>query len=181
MHPQRNHGLTRSGPRRFSARASASVEFALMSTLFLLPLLLGGMDFVVMIGARAQLNITLQALFYFAQTDPTIANNTTNAPGASTPITTAAVSQVVSTINASSIYSAKITSAVAEYGCVYPDTINFQATTSSCPAKDAAANNLSQQDTAVAYTLSSTFYIPIPLHFGLTNPVTLTVTGQMLD
>jgi Flp pilus assembly protein TadG len=167
--------------RRLGRQASASVEFALMATLFLLPLLLGGMDFVVIISARAQLNLTLQAMFYFAETDPTVANNSPNVPGASAPISTAAISELVTTINSNSIYRATITSATAEYGCVYSDAVNFQGTSSSCPSKDAANQSLSQQDTAVSYAISTTFSIPIPLHFGWTNPVTLTASGQVLD
>jgi hypothetical protein len=53
---------------RTSRKGSSSVEFALISTLFLLPLFGGTIDFIQYIAAKDQLNTALQSLYYYSLT-----------------------------------------------------------------------------------------------------------------
>jgi Flp pilus assembly protein TadG len=152
---------------RRSDKASASVEFALVASLLLLPLLLGGADFLAILSAQAQLNTALQSLYYFAFTDPTSANNTTD------------VNQVVSLINSASVFkitlpattSSGATNASLSYGCFTPPstTITYQST--QCSATQT-------QQTLVTYQVSTSVVLPFPL-LKLGNPLTLNATGTV--
>ena len=62
-------GLLRRRAAR-SGRGNVSIEFALVSVFVLLPLFAGGTDFVLIMSAQAQLRTALQALDYFAWTNP---------------------------------------------------------------------------------------------------------------
>ncbi len=142
-------------------RASASVEFALLATFVLVPMILGCADFIVYLTARAQLNTALQSLYYFAMTNPSNATSTADA-GA-----------LLTAINARALYKVTLISATAENGCVSSTTgVAFQIT--SCP-------NGVQQNSAVQYKVQTVFSVPINLVFGLSNPVTLQQSGQILE
>jgi Flp pilus assembly protein TadG len=55
--------LNRLRHRRLGNRGSVAVEFAMISSLFLLPLMLGSSDLVEMISGQAQVNTALQAMY----------------------------------------------------------------------------------------------------------------------
>jgi hypothetical protein len=63
--------------RRLDRRATISVEMAIISAFFLLPLLAGGADFVELIAAKSQLNATLHSMDAYAWNNPGNATDTT--------------------------------------------------------------------------------------------------------
>jgi Flp pilus assembly protein TadG len=148
-------------------RASASVEFALVASLLLLPLLLGGADFLAILTAQAQLNTALQSLYYFAYTDPNSANNTTD------------VNQVVALINGASVFkitmptttSSGVANASLSYGCFTPPSTSITYQTSQCSATQT-------QQTLVTYQVSTSVTLPFPL-LNLSNPLTLNASGTV--
>jgi hypothetical protein len=155
--------------RRLAAarRASASVDFALTATLLLTPLLLGSADFLAIISAQAQLNTALQSLYYFAYTNPSAANNTTDA------------GYIVTLINAASLYkitlpatmSSGAANASISYGCFTPPstTITYQAT---------ACSSGQTQQTLVTYQVTTSVSLPFPIP-ALSNPLPLSASGTV--
>lgn len=73
---------------------SIAVEFALVSIFFLLPLLAGGGDFLLILLSRSQLNTALQALYYYAETNPGSATDTTYLTDIINSMNTASVTQL---------------------------------------------------------------------------------------
>jgi len=148
-------------------RASASVEFALVASLLLLPLLLGGADFLAILTAQAQLNTALQSLYYFAYTDPSSANNTTD------------VNQVVALINGASVFkitlpattSSGVANASLSYGCFTPPSTAITYQSNQCLATQT-------QQTLVTYQVSTSVILPFPF-LKLANPLTLNATGTV--
>jgi Flp pilus assembly protein TadG len=147
-------------------RASASVEFAL-STVFLLPLLMGSADFLSILSAQAQLNTALQSLYYFAYTNPAAANNPVYA------------GYVLSLINNASVYrislpatmSSGVANASISYGCFTPPStvITYQA---------GACLPSQTQQTLVSYQVKTTIRLVFPVP-GLANPLPLTAAGKV--
>ncbi len=79
-------------------KASITVEFALVATFILLPLLAGGADFLTIITAQAQLNTALQALYDYAWTNPSAAQANTNSS------TVSAQNTIIAAINGASAF-----------------------------------------------------------------------------
>ncbi|NNM58015.1 TadE/TadG family type IV pilus assembly protein [Acidocella sp.] len=159
--------------RRFlqkNRKASVAVEFALVTSFFLLPLTLGAADFVLIITAQAQVNTALQALYYFAWTNPLSANNQNQ------------LQEIVSAINAASVYQvtlpATFSSGAANgsltYSCVTPGiTPTYAAATG--PGQ---CSSTQIQQTYATYKLTTTISLPIKLP-GLPSPFTLTSKGSI--
>ncbi|MDE8349461.1 MAG: TadE/TadG family type IV pilus assembly protein [Acidocella sp.] len=150
-------------------RSAAAVEFALVSTFLLLPLFLGGADFVVIISAQAQLNTALQAIDYFAYTNPGSASNTTYAGDIVTLINAASVYHItLPTTNITVAGLGSIPNGSISYGC-FSGTATATTTptyqTSTCPTGDTIQN-------FVSYKITSSVTLPVPLP-GLGSPFTL--------
>ncbi len=142
-------------------RSSAAVEFALVTSFLLLPLFAGATDFVVIITAQAQLNTAMQAIDYFAITNPTAASGTSG---------TTNVGYIISLINANSVYQITLPSNVTtslgtysngsvSYGCfLAPATASTTPTyqTSACATTDT-------QQTFVSYEITTSVTLPVPL------------------
>jgi Flp pilus assembly protein TadG len=148
-------------------RGAASVDFALTASLVMLPMLLGGADFLSVISAQAQLNTALQSLYYFAFTSPASANNTTDA------------GYIITLINSASVYkitlpatmSSGTANASLSYGCFTPPstTITYQST---------ACGTGQTQQTLVTYQVKTTVSLPFPLP-ELSNPLPLSASGTV--
>ncbi len=163
--------------RRFlqkNRKASVAVEFALVTSFFLLPLTLGAADFVLIITAQAQLNTALQALYYFAWTNPLSADNQTQ------------LQEIISAINAASVYQitlpATFSSGAANgsltYSCVTPGTTPTYAAATG-PGQCSSTSTPPQiQQTYVTYKLTTTLNLPIKLP-GLPSPFSLTSKGSI--
>lgn len=156
--------------RRLGHKGSVAVEFALVSSLFLLPLFIGASAFVIIIGAKAQLNTTLQSLYYFAWTNPSSANDQTQ------------LSELVGAINSGSIFSINFPATMANgttngsfsYVCVTPGaTPSFTAATGP-----GLCSKTQVQQTFVTYEVNTTVSLPVKIP-SLSNPLTLTVKGQI--
>jgi Flp pilus assembly protein TadG len=149
-----------------SRRANVSVEFALIVSFFLLPLMLGLADFLAVICAQAQLNTALQALYYFAYTNPSEAGSTTDA------------GFIISLINQASVYKITLPSTMSSgasnaslsYGCFTPPSTAITYQTGTCSASQT-------QQTLVAYQVKTTVTLPFPLPI-LSNPMSLTASGK---
>jgi hypothetical protein len=148
-------------------RASASVEFALTASLLLLPLLLGGADLLAVISAQAQLNTALQSLYYFAYTNPSAANNTTDAGYIITLINAASVFQ----ISLPATTTAGTSNAALSYGCFTPPSTTITYQTTACTAGQT-------QQTLVTYQVTTTITLPFAFP-GLANPLTLNAAGTV--
>jgi len=155
------------GGRRRTAKASASVEFAIVSGLVLLPLLLGGADFISVITAQAQLNTALQSLFFFAYTNPTSANNATEA------------GYIIALMNGSSVFTVSLPATMSSgsanaslsYGCFTPPSTAITYQTAACSAGQT-------QQTLVTYQVTATVPLTFPFP-SLGNPMHLSATGTV--
>ncbi len=151
-------------------RASVAVEFALVTSFFLLPLTLGASDFVILITAQAQANTALQALYYFAWTNPLTADNLTQ------------LQEIISAINSASVYQvsmpATLSSGAANgsftYACVTPGT----PPTFTSATGPGLCSSTQVQQTYVTYKLTTTVNLPINLP-GIPSPFTLTSRGTI--
>jgi Flp pilus assembly protein TadG len=150
-------------------RANVAIEFAVCAVFLLLPLLAGSADIIVVLSAQAQLNTALQAIDYFAYTNPTSATNATEA------------GYIVSLINNASnfrvVLPATMTSGLANgatsYGCFSPPAntatvITYQTT--------ACAGGQTQL-TYVTYQVTATVSLPFPV--PLNNPYSLSATTKV--
>ena len=155
---------------RRGRRASVAVEFALVTSFFLLPLALGASDFVIIITAQAQLNTALQALYYFAWTNPLTADNLTQ------------LQQIITAINSASVYQVTLPATTSSgavngsfsYACVTPGaTPTFTAVTGP-----GLCTSTQVQQTYVSYALTTTLGLPIKLP-GLPAPFTLSSNGKI--
>lgn len=150
-----------------TAKASASVEFAIVSGIVLLPLLLGAADFISVITAQAQLNTALQALFFYAYTNPTSASNATDAGYIITLMNAASVF----TISLPGTMSSGSANASLSYGCfTSPSTVITYQTT--------ACGSGQTQQTLVTYQVSTSILLTFPFP-TLSNPMHLSATGTI--
>lgn len=149
-----------------SRRASVSVEFAVIASFFLLPLLLGVADFMCAMTAQAQLNTALQSLYYFAYTNPNSANSITDA------------GFIIALINKASVYKITLPATLASgaangaisYGCFTPPSTTITYQTSACSSSQT-------QQTMVTYQVTTTVTLPFPLP-GVSNPLSLSASGK---
>lgn len=153
-------------------RGSVTVEFALIATFFLLPLFGGSLDMVEYISARAQLNTALQALYYYALTNPTAGTNSNN---------TAAVMSLMS----SSPHPLTLVSSSASYNCIANSatTVTYVSQSSmaitSCPATNSYTAAQQTLQITVTYTVRTSVPLTMPVPFVTSNPLVLTQTGTV--
>jgi Flp pilus assembly protein TadG len=157
-------------------RSAAAVEFALVTTFLLLPIFIGASDFVVIITAQAQLNTAMQAIDYFAVTNPTAASGTTG---------TTNVGYILALINTNSVYHVTLpanettslgtySNGSVSYGCFLPpatSTTTPTYQTATCPSTDT-------QQTFVTYEVTTRVILPVPLP-GLASPFTMNATSTI--
>ena len=153
-------------PRR-TAKASASVEFAIVAGFVLLPLLLGGADFISVITAQAQLNTALQSLYFYAYTNPSTANNATDAGYIISLMNTASVF----TIRLPATMSSGSANASLSYGCFTPPSTTITYQTTACSTGQT-------QQTLVTYQVTASVHLPFPFP-SLSNPTNLSATGTV--
>jgi Flp pilus assembly protein TadG len=130
-------------------RGSVSVEFALVSLFILLPLFGGGADFVLIMTAQAQLRTAVQALDYFAWTNPDEANNPTDA------------GFVINLINQHSDYQITLSNGALSFNCLSSPATSTQTqlstfSSTACPTGQT-------QRTFVTYQVTTNVFLPIPL------------------
>lgn len=149
---------------RRSGRANASVEFALITSLFVVPLLLGASDFVSIIAAQAQLNTALEALYYYGVTNPGGAISNT--------------SSIITAINANSDFQMSVASQSLSYVCY---TTQTSASTAPSFGTSSSSNNCSSGQTTMTYAnykLTTNVTLPVKLP-GLSNPLPLSASGSI--
>jgi Flp pilus assembly protein TadG len=155
-----------------SRRGSVSLEFALVSVFILLPLFAGGADFVLVMAAQAQLRTAIQALDYFAWTNPDEANNMTDA------------GYIISLINQRSDYQITLPATLStggangalSYSCFTPPAT--AGTTVSPPSPTTCPSTQTQQ-TLVTYQVTARVFLPVPLPGILSSPEKLSVTSTI--
>jgi Flp pilus assembly protein TadG len=165
-------------PRRFchfprDRRASTAVEFALVSVLFLLPLLLASADFVAIISAQAQMNTALQALYYFAVTTTGDATNATEAGNVISAINSAGTQFQVT-------MPANLPSGAANPSYTY---VCYTYTAGSAPtfSTPSTSNTCSGTQTAMYfanYEVTTKIVLPFPIP-GVKSPLTLIAQGSV--
>jgi Flp pilus assembly protein TadG len=152
-------------------RGTVSVEFALVSLFVLLPLFAGGADFVLIMSAEAQLKTALQALNYYAWTNPSTATNMTNA------------GYIISLINQQSDFQVTLPTNLStggvnggvSYACFTPPA--SASTTISAPQSATCASTQTQQ-TLVTYQVTTSVYLPAPM-LGFSSPYNLSATATV--
>jgi Flp pilus assembly protein TadG len=156
------------------SKANIAVEFALISVLFLLPLLAVAADSVSLLNARAQLNTTLEAFMYYA-----LANNA-NAIANVGVTSGSTVGEVVllTAINSATTFRVTYSSSTLYYNCVgstgYQNTALTPYASGSTPCTNGTYPTLAR---FIQYNLSTTVVLPVPVPLKIVNPVTLRVTG----
>lgn len=151
-------------------RASVSVEFALVSVFFLLPLLLLCWDGMFVFAERYQINTDLHDLYYFAWSNPSEATATASV----TNFLTALNSNAIAPVNLPSGFQPSLS-----YDCLQSDG-------STSPATQSAANSGTQLEscstgtleTMATYQLTAIVNLPVPMP-GFSGPVILNVGGTI--
>ncbi len=144
-----------------------AVEFALLATFLLLPLMALGGDFICVINARAQLNTALQALIYYAWSTGSGASGTQGNE-----------SGIISAINAASDFQISYTPGTLKYACVTGSNGTYTVPASlSASSTCAAGNTLFYYE---QYTVTTSVHVPFPSPFHFTNPFPLSMTGAAL-
>jgi Flp pilus assembly protein TadG len=169
--------------RRFlrrGQRGSVSVEFAIIATFFLLPLLAGAADFICIITAQAQLNTSLQALYFFAWTNPTAASTTSDLQVIITAINktsnfTITLPATLTKAPANVSVTSGAVNGIASVGCFLPpaaSTTTFTYAATTCPTGDTTMN-------LVTYEVKTSVSLPFPLPLKIANPFVLTAIGTV--
>ncbi len=147
-------------------RASVSLEFALVSVFFLLPLLLVCWDGLVVCAARYQINADLHDLYYYAWGNPNQATD---------------FDQVDNVLQATNQYS--IAEVVQLWG--YWPTLSYACLQSNGSTSGANQNNDGTYscsngtlETMVTYKLTSQVNLPVPIP-GFGSTVNLSADGSV--
>lgn len=171
------------GKWRRDQRAAAAVELALIAALFLMPLLAGSADFIIILAARAQLNTALQALYSFATTSPAKATDHTTAYSTANQIISAinaanGASAITVTMPANSTIPLKLGSLVVPAGTAMPATYYgcYSTGTASITYQTSACDSTLIQQTYVLYQLSGTAALPLYLP-GFSSSYVVTAGG----
>jgi Flp pilus assembly protein TadG len=159
---------------RCCRQGNVTVEFALLATFLLLPLLAGSADLVVIISAQGQLNTALQALYYFGVSTPGSAVNAVDA------------GLIVSAINNASLYNLRMPATLSSgqpnpsftYVC-YTTGATGASVSFSAPS---TTNNCTSSQTAqyyANYKVQVTVFLPFPLPVKMASPLTLSASGSV--
>jgi Flp pilus assembly protein TadG len=151
-------------------RGSVSVEFALVSVFILGPLFGGGADFVVIMAAQAQLRTAVQALDYFAWTNPGEANNLTDA------------GFIISLINQHSGYQISLPatlSAGGPNGALSSSCVTLPVTANVTVTEPLPCQSTQMQRTVVTYQVTTNIFLPVPLPGILPSQLSETSSVQV--
>lgn len=149
---------------------SVSVEMALITTLFLIPLLLGSWDGLYALAARYQTNAALSSLYYFAWSNPDQATNITD------------IQTLLNAVNQTSVAAATIPNnspPAISYNCLQAD-----GTTTPATRNTTASGNTTETcesgtlQTNVNYNLQASVDLPFGIP-SFTNPVIITASGTI--
>lgn len=151
-------------------RGTVSVEFALVSVFFLLPLLLVCWDGMFVLIERYQINVDLHDLYYFAWSNPHQAT------------VTASVTDFLTALNRDAAAPVTLPSGFQpslSYDCLRSDG-------STSPATQSAANNGTQLEacstgtleTMATYQLTAIVDLPVPIP-GFSGPIILNAGGTI--
>jgi hypothetical protein len=147
-------------------RGSVSVELALVSAFFLLPLTLGSIDMLFVLTQRFQMHRALQSLYFYAWSNPANAGNQTDVQSA---LTTAAQS----TIAGVTLASAPTTT----YDCA---SNQQSASPSALTTTQPTCSTTNPLQTFVTYSITATVKLPVPIPgFATSYPLNLTGTIQV--
>jgi Flp pilus assembly protein TadG len=172
--------MLRSWFLRMGRRGSVAVEFALVSVFLLAPLVAGAADFLVILTGQAQLNTALQALDYFAWTNPTAADTTTGTPNTST----VDPGYVLSLINNASMFHLTLATPVIEYYCASSTSGGTPPTSSQLSTTAPTCASGTTEQIYVKYTVTTNVVLPFPVSFpavgmSFSNPFPLSTTGTV--
>lgn len=156
---------------RRDRRGVVSVEMALVSTLFLLPLLFLACDGLFVLSARYQTNAALLSLYDYAWSNPSQAANTASID---TILTTASKTSVVP-IALPAGFSPTLT-----YACVQTDgsSTPATATTNQSTGSTTETCNSGTLATSVAYQVTASVSLPFPIP-GVASPLILSAAGTV--
>jgi len=170
-------------PLHRDSKASVAVEFALIATFFLFPLFSGVTDCVEIISAQAQLNTALQALYYDAWNDPTIATTTSSSSATTNTVEMQTVLNAISPGVMTNMTLGTVAGTVT-YECYTPGmapsstTASVVAAAGDCPPNATTAKAETQQQAWVTYQVNATVDVTFPFP-GLPRAVPLTATGKV--
>lgn len=150
--------------------ASVSLELALVSTLFLVPLLIFTTDGFFAFAAKTQTESALQSLFFYGWSDPTDATDLTSLQKILNEVNQHSTIRISFAPNYQPQYS---------YACLTDsgDTVAAQSTSGSNGATQETCSSGSLE-TFVRYDLVAS--VPLTLPFpGVPNPMTVNVGGSV--
>lgn len=143
-------------------RGSVSVELALVSAFFLIPLTLGAWDGLFALAARYQTDAALHTLYYFAWSNP---NDATNIQDLQT---------LLGAINRTAIAPIGMAATYPQtppQECLQPDgSSTLSASNGTCPT--------GTPETMVTYRLTTSVDLPFAVP-GFANPTAITAGGTV--
>ncbi len=147
-------------------RGSVSVELALVSALFLLPLTLGSIDMLYVLTQRFQMHRALQSLYFYAWSNPT---NAANNADVSSALATAAQNTIASVTLASQ--------PTTSYDCASNQQSSSPSATTTTQPTCSTSDPL---QTFVTYSITATVNLPVPIPgFASHYPLNLSGTIQV--
>jgi hypothetical protein len=164
------------------SKASVAVEFAMVSSFFLFPLFSGVADCVEIISAQAQLNTAVQALYYDAWNNPSLAATTTSTSTSTLPATnTAEMQTVLAAIRPGGMTNMTLggVAGTVSYACYTPGSTATPITVAASGDCSNLTNPTApQQQTWVTYQVNATVNLTFPFP-GLPSTVPLIAKGQV--
>ena len=152
--------------RRTGQRGSVTIELALVTALFLLPLTVGSVDMLFVLTQRFQMHRALQSLYFYAWANP---NNANNQGQVSNALSVAAQNTIADVTLA--------TAPVTTYDCAS----NQQSSNPSPPSSNQPSCSSSDPlQTFETYSIQATVNLPVPIPgFASAYPLHLTGTIQV--
>lgn len=161
---------------RRGGRGSVSVELALVSAFFLVPLILVAGDGLSVLAARSQTYVALRTLYYLAWSQPQ--------PQPAAAIQTGYIDTLLAAYDNGTVWSiarAPDAPPALSYGCLQSDGSTISATAQTAAdgstTETCSAGTL---ETDVSYTLRTAVTLPFPLPF-VASPVIMEIGGTVRD
>lgn len=152
-------------------RASVSVELALVSAFFLVPLILVAGDGLSVLAARSQTYVALRTLYYLAWSQPSAATDTGD------------IDTLLHVYDSGTIWSiarAPDAAPTLSYRCLQSDASTTAATAKTTLGTTTETCSAGTLETDVSYTLRTAVTLPFPLPF-VTSPVIMEIGGTVRD
>lgn len=143
-------------------RGSVSIEFALVSAFFLIPLTLASWDGLFALAARYQTEAALHTLYYFAWSNPGDATDTAD------------LQTLLGAINQTAIAPISLSKHYPQT----PPTECLQSDGSSTQAQNNGTCSSGTPETMVTYQLTTSVDLPFGIP-AFPNPLTLTTGGTV--